>query len=69
MVMTVMSVSIYPIKYSEDEIKFDIKKIKLVTLDIEVQSEMGFPDPESCAEEMLLITIQDYSYQGDYYVG
>jgi len=47
--------------YSEDEIKFDIKKIKLVTLDIEVQSEMGFPDPESCAEEMLLITIQDYS--------
>jgi len=48
-------------KYPEDEIKFDTKKIKLVTLDIEVQSEMGFPDPQSCAEEMLLITIQDYA--------
>ena len=48
-------------KYSEDEIKFDIKKIKLVTLDIEVQSEHGFPDTESCSEEMLLITIQDYA--------
>ena len=48
-------------KYSEDEIKFDIKKIKLITLDIEVQSEHGFPDTESCSEEMLLITIQDYS--------
>jgi len=48
-------------KYPEDEIKFDTKKIKLVTIDIEVQSEMGFPDPQSCAEEMLLITIQDYA--------
>ena len=48
-------------KYPEDEIKFDTKKIKLVTIDIEVQSEMGFPDPQSCAEEVLLITIQDYA--------
>ena len=29
-------------KYPEDEIKFDISKIKLVTLDIEVASEQGF---------------------------
>ena len=35
-------------KYPEDEIKFDIKKINLITIDIEVQSEHGFPDPESC---------------------
>jgi DNA polymerase elongation subunit (family B) len=48
-------------KYPEEEIKFDITKIKLVTLDIEVQSEHGFPDTESCSEEMLLITIQDYA--------
>ena len=48
-------------KYSEDEIKFDINKIKLVTLDIETTSENGFPDPKSCDEEILLITIQDYS--------
>jgi DNA polymerase elongation subunit (family B) len=48
-------------KYPEDEIKFDISKIKLITLDIETTSENGFPDPRSCDEEILLITIQDYS--------
>ena len=48
-------------KYSEDEIKFDISKIKLVTLDIETTSENGFPDPSECIEEILLITIQDYA--------
>jgi DNA polymerase elongation subunit (family B) len=48
-------------KYPEDEIKFDISKIKLVTLDIETTSENGFPDPKSCEEEILLITIQDYT--------
>jgi DNA polymerase elongation subunit (family B) len=48
-------------KYPEDEIKFDISKIKLMTLDIEVASENGFPDVESAAEEVLLITIQDYT--------
>jgi DNA polymerase elongation subunit (family B) len=48
-------------KYPEDEIKFDITKIKLVTLDIETTSENGFPDPKSCDEEILLITIQDYT--------
>ena len=47
--------------YPEDEIKFDISKIKVVTLDIEVASENGFPDVESAAEEVLLITIQDYA--------
>jgi DNA polymerase elongation subunit (family B) len=48
-------------KYSDDEIKFDITKIKLVTLDIETTSENGFPDPKECIEEILLITIQDYT--------
>jgi len=48
-------------KYPEDEIKFDISKIKLVTLDIEVASEEGFPDVESCSEEILAISIQDYT--------
>ena len=48
-------------KYSENEVKFDIEKIKLVTLDIEVKSENGFPDVESAAEEILLISIQDYT--------
>jgi DNA polymerase elongation subunit (family B) len=48
-------------KYPEDEIKFDIQKIGLVTMDIEVKSEQGFPDPEHCNEEMLTISIQDYA--------
>jgi len=48
-------------KYPEDELKFDIDKIKLMTLDIEVKSENGFPDVESAAEEILLISIQDYT--------
>ncbi len=47
--------------YPEEEIKFDASKIKITTLDIEVASENGFPDVESAAEEVLLITIQDYS--------
>jgi DNA polymerase elongation subunit (family B) len=48
-------------KYPEDEIKFDISKIRLYTIDIEVASENGFPDVESAAEEILLISIQDYN--------
>jgi len=48
-------------KYPENEIKFDISKIKLITLDIEVASEQGFPDVESCVEEILAISIQDYT--------
>ena len=47
--------------YPEEELKFDISKIKVTTLDIEVASENGFPDVESAAEEVLLITIQDYA--------
>ena len=48
-------------KYPEDEIKFDISKIKLVTIDIEVASENGFPDTTSASEEILTISIQDYT--------
>ena len=47
--------------YPEEEIKFDTNKIKITTIDIEVASENGFPDVESAAEEVLLITIQDYA--------
>ena len=48
-------------KYPEEEIKFDISKIKLVTIDIEVAAESGFPDVFNCAEELLAITLQDYT--------
>ena len=48
-------------KYPEDEIEFDINRIKLITIDIEVAAESGFPDVFNCAEELLLITVQDYT--------
>jgi len=48
-------------KYPEDEIKFDTSQIKITTIDIEVASENGFPDVESAAEEILLISLQDYN--------
>ena len=48
-------------KYPEEEIKFDTTKIKISTIDIEVKTENGFPDVESAAEEVLLITVQDYT--------
>ena len=47
--------------YPEPEIKFDLNKIKLFTIDIEVAAESGFPDVFNVAEELLLITIQDYN--------
>jgi DNA polymerase elongation subunit (family B) len=48
-------------KYPEDHIEFDLKKMKLVTIDIEVASERGFPTVANCDEEMLCITLQNYS--------
>ena len=48
-------------KYPEDEIKFDLTKIKLFTIDIEVAAESGFPDVFNVAEELLAITLQDYA--------
>jgi len=47
--------------YQEDQIEFDMSKINLITIDIETKAEYGFPDVESAAEEMLLITIQDFN--------
>ncbi len=48
-------------KYPQDQIDFDVSKIRLVTVDIETRSENGFPDVESADQEILLITIQDYN--------
>ena len=48
-------------EYPENEINFDLNKIKLITIDIEVAAENGFPDVFNVAEELLLITIQDYA--------
>ena len=48
-------------RYPQEHLEFDIKKIRLYTIDIETKSEGGFPDVESVSEELLLITIQDFN--------
>lgn len=48
-------------EYLEDQIIYDISKIKIVIIDIEVCSEYGFPNVFDCAEEMLAISLQDFN--------
>ena len=48
-------------KYPQDEVKFDISKIRLYTMDIETKSENGFPNVETADQEMLLISMQNYN--------
>lgn len=48
-------------KYPEDNIEYDIKKINIISLDIETTAEHGPMDLISCPEEILLITIQNYN--------
>ena len=47
-------------KYPRD-IDYDMTKMKIYTIDIEVACENGFPDVEACAEQMLCITIKDFN--------
>ena len=44
-----------------DEVDYDFKKLNIMSLDIEVACENGFPNVRECAEEMLSITVQDYA--------
>ena len=53
MVMIDISINTFLEKYPEDEIKFDISQIKLVTIDIETAAEHGFPDVESAQKRFL----------------
>jgi DNA polymerase elongation subunit (family B) len=46
-------------EFPEDEIKFDISSMQIVSLDIEVACENGFPNVEAASEEMLCITVKD----------
>jgi DNA polymerase elongation subunit (family B) len=46
-------------QYPDDEIKYDVSKIRIFTLDIETGAENGFPDIESADQEILLISIKD----------
>ena len=43
-----------------NEVDYDFKKMNIMSLDIEVACENGFPNVKECAEEMLSITVQDY---------
>ena len=43
-----------------DEVDYDFKGMNIMSLDIEVACENGFPNVRECAEEMLSITVQDY---------
>ena len=44
------------------EIKFDPKKIKIATLDIECESENGFPEPTLAEEKVNAITIKPFRF-------
>ena len=44
-----------------NEVEYDIKTLKITSLDIEVACENGFPNVRECAESLLSITVQDYT--------
>jgi DNA polymerase elongation subunit (family B) len=46
-------------EFPEEEIKFDISSMNIVSLDIEVACENGFPNVQAAAEEILCITVKD----------
>lgn len=48
-------------RYPEQSIAYNMSKMKIYSIDIEVSSENGFPSPLDCIEEMLAITVQDYA--------
>ena len=43
-----------------NEVEYDLKTLKITSLDIEVACENGFPNVRECAEQLLAITVQDY---------
>jgi len=54
----------YPYCWIADEypkqIEWDIDSLLIVTIDIEVKCENGFPDPKAANEEMLAITVKNH---------
>lgn len=50
-------------KYPED-IKWDYSKLLLITIDIEVECENGFPNPRQSIEPLLSITVKNHQTQG-----
>jgi DNA polymerase elongation subunit (family B) len=56
--------TMYAYNYIADEypnrVDYDIDKILIVTIDIEVQCENGFPNPKDAAEPLLSITVKNH---------
>ena len=54
----------YPYTYISDthkgQVDWDLEKILIITIDIEVQCENGFPSPREAEEELLSITIKNH---------
>jgi DNA polymerase elongation subunit (family B) len=48
-------------RFPEEEILYDISNINLISLDIETTSENGFPSVEEAIEEILCITIKNFT--------
>ena len=44
-----------------DKIDWDIKQIKILTIDIECESANGFPDPDKAEEPLICITVKDHT--------
>ena len=43
-----------------NKIDWDIKQIRILTIDIECESENGFPDPDKAEEPLICITVKDH---------
>ena len=46
-------------EYTDDQVKFDPKTIRVFNIDIETAAENGFPDIESADQEILAISLKD----------
>ena len=44
-----------------DKINWNIKQIRILTIDIECESENGFPDPNLAEEPLICITVKDHT--------
>ena len=44
-----------------DKIDWDINQIRILTIDIECESENGFPDPNKAEEKLICITVKDHA--------
>jgi len=49
----------YMADYWPGNVEYDKDKLRIYTIDIEVESEYGFPNVTDCAEKMICITVKD----------